>query len=110
MRTQLRQLIQNLLSNAMKYQNSELLLVRISAEKRDGFVVFQVRDNGLGIAPENRERIFEPFYRVHTREAIPGTGIGLGFCRGVVERHGGEIWVESELGSGSTFFFSLPAL
>jgi light-regulated signal transduction histidine kinase (bacteriophytochrome) len=108
--TQLRQLFQNLIANGIKFRRpTEPPRVHVSA-KRDGRSwVFGVRDNGIGIEPQYVERIFVLFQRLHTRDEYPGTGIGLAICKKIVERHGGEMWVESEPGHGTTFWFSLPA-
>jgi PAS domain S-box-containing protein len=103
------QLFQNLIGNAIKYRSDQPPRIEISAEKRDGAWVFSVRDNGIGIAPNYHQRIFQLFQRLHTAQQYPGTGIGLAVSRKIVQTHGGEIWVESEAGHGSTFKFKLPA-
>lgn len=103
---QLTQLLQNLIGNAVKY-GGERPRVRVSAQ-RDGEVWrVCVADNGIGIAPEYQDRVFRIFQRLHTRAEYSGTGVGLAICKGIVERHGGRIWVESDAGAGATFCFTL---
>jgi len=108
-RSQLVQLLQNLIHNGMKYRGDAPPRVHVSAEQRGDQWTISVSDNGIGIADKHRERIFELFHRLHTQQRYPGTGIGLAICRRVAHRHGGEIWVESRPGEGSTFRFTLPA-
>lgn len=106
--TQLIQLFQNLLGNAIKFHGEAPPRIHVSATRGDAIWVFSVRDNGIGIEREYFERIFQIFQRVHGRDQYPGTGMGLAICSKIVERHGGKTWVDSEPGKGSTFFFSLP--
>ena len=107
-REQLEQLFSNLVSNAIKYNDAETPHVDITATRRDDSWEFAVADDGIGIAPDKRDRIFEVFKRLHHDAEYPGTGIGLSLCQEIVENHGGDIWVESEPGVGSTFSFTLP--
>ena len=103
------QLLQNLISNALKYRSQRPPQIHVSAVSQRGMWKFGVTDNGIGIAAEHHKQIFGVFKRLHGR-SIPGTGIGLAICLRVVERYGGEIWVESEVDQGATFYFTLPAI
>jgi light-regulated signal transduction histidine kinase (bacteriophytochrome) len=105
--TQLLQLLQNLIGNGIKYHHNEPPHVHLSAKKEGHEWIISVQDNGIGIAPRHHERIFSIFDRLHRQEEYPGTGIGLAICQRIVERHGGRIWVESELGRGATFYFTI---
>jgi len=106
-KTQIAQVFQNLIGNAIKFHGDKPPHVHVSAEPRESEWVFGAHDDGIGIDPKYLDRIFAIFQRLHTREEYPGTGIGLAICKKVAERHGGRIWVESELGKGSTFFFTI---
>ncbi|TYL37193.1 PAS domain-containing sensor histidine kinase [Natronococcus pandeyae] len=107
--SQLRQVFQNLIDNAIEYSGPDPPCVHVSAERTGDEWVITVTDEGIGIDPDNADRVFEVFERLHTRDEHAGTGIGLALCRRIIERHGGEIWVDSEPGEGSAFSFTLPA-
>ena len=107
-RNQLQQLFQNLIANALKFTNGGTPRVEVSAQREDGAWRFSVADNGIGIDPEQRDRIFGAFARLHSRDEYGGTGIGLAICKKIVERHGGEIHVEDGIDGGSRFTFTVP--
>jgi light-regulated signal transduction histidine kinase (bacteriophytochrome) len=106
--TELKLLFQNLISNSIKFQKPGIAPhIGISATKQSGYWHFQFRDNGIGIDKQYQQRIFIIFQRLHNRSVYEGSGIGLAHCKKIVELHGGKIWVESEVGKGSTFHFTI---
>jgi PAS domain S-box-containing protein len=107
-KTQISQVFQNLINNAIKFRSKDQPKINISVKKEENQWIFAVQDNGIGINPKHSDRIFEVFKRLHKKREYSGTGIGLAICKKIIERHGGHIWVESELGKGSTFYFTLP--
>jgi light-regulated signal transduction histidine kinase (bacteriophytochrome) len=107
---QMGQLYQNLIGNAMKFHGEQPPQIELGAERGNGEWRLFVRDHGIGIAPEHRENVFVIFRRLHSREEYPGSGIGLAVCKRIVERHQGRIWVDSTVGGGCTFWFTIPDL
>ena len=106
---QLAQLFQNLIGNAVKFRREGIApAVHIAAREEEKEWIFSVRDNGIGIERQYERRVFEIFERLHSVSQYSGTGIGLAICKRIVERHGGQIWIESVPDAGTTFFFSMP--
>ena len=105
---QLGQLLQNLIGNAIKFRNEKPPRIHVSAKQKEGEWTFSVQDNGIGIDPDYKDRIFVIFQRLHGVGDYPGTGIGLAICKRIVEHHGGRIWLESQPGEGCTFYFTIP--
>ncbi|MEO7537377.1 MAG: ATP-binding protein, partial [Ferruginibacter sp.] len=105
--SQMMQLLQNLVGNAIKYKSAERPRIEIQFKEEANQYLFSVTDNGIGIDPDNYSKIFILFHRLHVKEESSGTGIGLAICKKIVERHGGNIWIESEKGKGSTFYFTI---
>lgn len=106
-RTMVTQVYQNLLSNALKFTSTHRPFIRLTADRSEGQLILGVKDNGIGIDPKHAEQIFVPFKRLHGRGHYEGSGIGLAICSKTIERHGGKIWVESEMGKGTHFKFVL---
>lgn len=105
---QFTQIFQNLIGNAIKFRGEDSPEIHVGVEDADDMWIISVKDNGQGIEKQHRELIFEVFQRLHDKYKYPGTGIGLSICKKIVERHGGRIWVESEIGVGSKFCFTIP--
>ena len=100
-------MFQNLISNGIKFRGDRPPQIHVSARRDADRWVFAVRDNGIGIEQQYWEQIFVIFQRLHTRQKYAGTGIGLAICKRIVERHGGRIWLDSQPGQGTTFYFTL---
>src|SRR5439155_15477341 len=106
--SQLAQLLQNLIGNAVKFRGQAQACIHVSCSEQENEFVVAVTDNGIGIEPQYFERIFMVFQRLHDKGQYSGTGIGLAIVKKVVERHGGRIWVQSQPGAGTTFHFTMP--
>lgn len=106
--TQLMQLFQNLIANAIKFRSEKPPEIHIGVSRGEDEWLFSLSDNGIGIEPRFSDRIFVIFQRLHTRDEYPGTGMGLAICKKIAECHRGNIWVESQLGEGATFNFTIP--
>ena len=106
--SQMGQLLQNLITNAIKFHGDQPPQIHLAARQEDREWVISVRDNGIGFEPQYAESIFKVFNRLHNKEQYPGTGIGLAICKKIVERHGGRVWAESEPGQGATFYLTIP--
>ena len=104
----IRRVFLNLLSNALKYRANRTPEIHVAAQNQGSEWLISVKDNGLGIEARHSDTIFGLFERLHTVNEYEGSGVGLALCRAIIQRHRGRIWVESELGQGSTFFFTLP--
>ena len=105
---QINQLLQNLIANAIKFHGENQPIIHVSAQEFGKDWLFSISDNGIGIEQHHQEQIFNIFKRLHTRDEYEGTGIGLSICKRIVQKHGGKIWVESEPGKGTTFYFTIP--
>ena len=106
--SQMGQVFQNLIGNSIKFRGQDDPKINISSLEEPDVWRFAVKDNGIGIDKNHQKQIFEVFRRLHTRKEFPGTGIGLSICQKIIERHGGKLWVDSDLGIGSTFYFTIP--
>jgi light-regulated signal transduction histidine kinase (bacteriophytochrome) len=106
--SQIEQVMQNLISNSLKFRGPERPMVHISATEGKEDYTFSVKDNGIGLNTVYADKIFQMFQRLHTKDKYAGTGVGLAIVKKIVERHGGHVWVKSEEGKGATFFFTIP--
>jgi light-regulated signal transduction histidine kinase (bacteriophytochrome) len=105
--SQIGQLLQNLVANAIKFRGEAEPIIHVAAVEKESTWQFSIQDNGIGIDPEYREKVFQVFERLHTRDKYSGTGVGLSICKKIVERHRGAIWIDSRPGEGTTFHFAL---